>query len=227
MSGYTGTKSSNYVRGTRGYFRRSGFYGRYPSNGGSSVGPLEYKFLDNPVSALVINTAGQVDNVINTLAQGTSESERVGRKVMIHSFHWRFRLNLLNTLDADDTGICVRLMVVIDKQTNGSAYALSELLAVPGTFDPAHAFRNLQFQNRFVVLMDRMYCLNAQTTVGTQSGAVVVYDEFNKAMSLPVEYGGTTGSIAEQRSNSLSVVFMKTATGNAEIEYNTRVRFTD
>ncbi len=67
--------------------RVGGYYGRY-ANGG------ELKFHDVDLVDAVVAAGFNVTETINIIAQGVTESTRVGRKCTIKSINWHWRVNL-------------------------------------------------------------------------------------------------------------------------------------
>ncbi len=178
---------------------------------------------------MFLNSAGEGSLV--RIANGTSESTRIGRKLTIRSISWRFVINLPE-LDAGATpgpGDTLRLMLVLDKQANG---------VLPGVQDIWEAadfqsFNNLANSQRFKTLMDRTYNLNylslASDGVGVVSQATVDRsDSFFKTCNITIQYTDnfTTGAISTVRSNNL-VMLAASANGVIGIRGKMRMRFSD
>ena len=69
-----------------GYTRSSGFYGRFAKPNG------EMKFHDVDLDDAVIAAGANATASINLIAQGVTESTRVGRKCTITAINWRYRV---------------------------------------------------------------------------------------------------------------------------------------
>lgn len=124
---------------------------------------------------------------INTLSQGSQISQRIGNKVVIKSLRVKGTILPSETADSTDYGM-VRVAVVYDKQTNGTAPAATEIFA---SIDSAGAFTT-QFQaplkitnkKRFTVLRDENFVIN-----GINDSAHKI-DWYIKR-KMPVEYNST------------------------------------
>ncbi len=208
---------------TPGRDRVGGYYGRYSGKDG------ERKFHDVDLDDAVVATGGTVTPSINLIAQGVTESERVGRKCTLKSIHWRFSLNLPQ-VDAAATpaaGDVVRVIMYIDKQCNGATAAVTDVLESADY----KSFRNLSNSQRFSFLMDKTFNLNhaglASDGAGVVSQALNIHSyQMNKVCNLPIEYSSTTGVIGEIRSNNIGVLLISFI-GTARFESKIRLRFSD
>ncbi len=206
-------------RAQRGYLRTGGFYGRY-SNGG------EKKFFDSVVDDAVIATGGLIFNSVNKIAQGTTESERVGRKCTIVNIGWKMSITLPAATNSSNTSDIVRLIMFIDKQANGATATVTGILESADYL----AFNNLANKSRFRTLMDRTYALSAKA--GGGDGTTEDYaeeeitDSFYKKCRIPIEFDATLGAITEIRSNNVGILVISKA-GLAGLNSKVRVRFSD
>ncbi len=212
-----------YMQKTRalklGYARRVGYYGRY--NKASGVG-RELKFHDVDLDDGVIAAGGTITPSINLIAQGVTESARIGRKCVIKKIQWRYRLCLTNsTSGTTDT---VRIIMYLDKQANGATAAVTDILETADI----HSFNNLVNSGRFRILMDRSVDV-LKTSGGDASGTLNHADihmsgTFFKNCNIPLEFAGTTGAITEIRSNNLGVLLLG-KDGVAQFDSKIRLRF--
>lgn len=209
---------SKYVPGKD---RTVGFYGRY-----DRVSESESKFFDGSKAVITVTTGGLIlDDSINEIVQGTSEKERIGRKCVINQIAIRGRVRLpaqTDELQADET---IRLIVYQDKQTNGAAATVTQILESAAW----NSFNNLANSQRFRILHTEWFDLNSQAgggPVGTDtSQSYAKYFEFYKKCNIPLEFDSTAGAITELRSNNVGILAIGFR-GNAQIEYRWRVRFT-
>ncbi len=206
----------------RGYVRTSGFYGR-----GS-----ESKFFDTDVDAILgtITATMELAN-LNIIVQGNTESNRIGRKVVLKRVDCKGIMTLPAATDAANTSEVVRLLLVCDKQTNGAAFAATDIWET----DSYRSFNNLANSSRFRVLQSKTYTFNATagsgrgTTDTLSYGEVVIPWKMGVNLNLPIEFdnSATTGAVTTQRSNSLWIVSQST-TGTVVMSVsNARVRFMD
>ncbi len=215
-----------------GFTRRSGYYGRFQGRRAGDANP-ELKFHDVDAdqaaadlsAGVVLNTDG-----INLIAQGVTESTRVGRKCVIKSINWRGTLQLTLTAGATATAPqTVRLMVVLDKQANGVAPTAADVL---GTAPDFQSYNFLANKSRFRTISDKVYDMNAQAGAGTGAAndfaAVNRSFEFYKKCDIPLEFSSTTGAIAEIRSNNIFLLIIaSTATTSCTLDSKVRLRFSD
>ncbi len=209
-------------RVARGFTRRGGYYGRY------NLGAGEQKFHDVDLDDAVISSNGAITDSINLIAQGVTESTRVGRKCVIRNIGWKFRIKEPETnggtsAPPSDT---VRVILYLDKQCNGAAATVGGILESTDF----QSFNNLANRSRFHIMMDRIYTLNHAGGIGTAAdqdcAEVVVDDSFYKRCNIPLEFDATTGAVTEIRSNNIGVLLI-TEGGTAGFESKFRLRFTD
>ncbi len=190
---------------------------------------MEYKFLDSAVvghlltndwDLAIIPVAG---NALNAIEQGDGQSERNGRKCTLTSIGVKGRV-VYNPPDVPAVGkqySTVRLLVVWDKQTNGAITGGSRIITniAPAVF----GFRNLEFTQRFVVLMDKTIQINDRYN-GSPTREEAVSWDFYKKLNIPVLHNGTTGNINNIVDNALNVYCI--ADGESTyLDMRARVRF--
>ena len=157
---------------------------------------------------------------INLIANGTGAKQRIGRKIVIRSVHVR------GTYTGGGSGFpnnTIRLILGVDKQTNGVITQREELLDVSG--EGVNMFKRLSNVNRFETLFDRRHDVNA--LAGTNAGGIPrnMKFEMHKKCYVPVEFDGTTGLVSEIASNN---IFLDFITDNSVfVDGRFRIRFTD
>ncbi len=218
---WTRAKSQRYrvTARRKGYGRTSGYYGRFQPGPGQ-----EMKFHDVDLDDATIAAGANVTASINLVAQGVTESTRVGRKFTIRSINWRFHI----TIPAGTTGNTsdtVRVIMFLDKQCNGATASNTDILETADF----QSFNNLANKSRFRTLMDRTYTINAPisgdgTTI--DSGKVEIQDSFFKKVTIPIEYDAVASTITGIRSNNLGVILCS-SDGVAGFFSKIRLRFSD
>ncbi len=125
-------------RGANGRFvKRGRFQARY--RGRTSFARGELKFHDVDLDDATIGVNGNITASINLIAQGVTESTRVGRKCTLRWIGWRYTIEKVeNTVLAsgDET---IRVIMYWDKQANGATAAITDILET----DDYHSFNNL------------------------------------------------------------------------------------
>lgn len=187
----------------------------------------ELKFFDTALTETQFATTAAVSfPSLNLIPQGVTESTRVGRKCTIKKLHLNFRLtkDASATLAGTDT---VRVIVYVDKQANGAAATAADILEV--TTD-TFSYRNLANVNRFRILKDIKYQLNAQAAAGDgTTNSSVVYGKYYQCsvpLDLPIEFDSTTGAITEIKSNNIGILMIDENAGS-DLKGRARVRFYD
>lgn len=210
----------------RGFTRTGGYYKRFTPRT-QRFGEL--KFLDTALAATNITTVGTVNPNINVIAQGDGQSQRIGRKVVIKSIHFKGRLIKTNSSDPTFTFTTTRLILVQDKQANGQAFAVTDYL----TSADYLSHKNLSNSNRFVCLLDQTFTMNNQA--GAWDGSADQFGNVGKKWekyircNIPIEYDtqASTGAIATQRSNSIALIMINDVNNASTLQYNCRIRYSD
>ncbi len=211
----------------RGYVRRAGYYGRY-----SRASDGERKFVDTDLDAVFTTITAAMESAnVNIIVQGNTESQRIGRKVVLKRIDCKGLMTLPAATDASNTSEVVRILLVCDKQTNGAAFVGTDLWET----DSWRSFNNLANSSRFKVLKSVTYTFNASAGSGRGSTDTLSYGEVARPwkmgvdLNIPIEFdnSATTGVVTSQRTNSLWVVTQST-TGSVVMSVSTaRIRFVD
>lgn len=180
-----------------GYTRRSGYYGRYNTRTSE-----ELKFFDTSINSSIdltgeVLTGGQ----INLVPQGTTESTRIGRKIVVKNIDIKGYVvgNGINT-----TSQIVQLALVLDKQCNGAAAGYTDIY----TTNDINSFRNMANSERFTVIKTWRMQIYPQITIIAGTSFLPPYRsiQYHKSCNIPIEFSSTTGAITEIRSNNLFVI---------------------
>lgn len=209
-----------------GFTRTSGFFGRFGQGG-------ELKFHDQDVNDATVDSAGTIflngssEATLLRIGQGTSEIQRIGRKVTIRSINWRFSIELgLETNTATPNTDTVRIILYLDKQCNGAAATVTGILESADF----QSFNNLSNKSRFRTLMDRVYDLSHPSSSGADATAewapMIINDTFFKKVNLPIEYNSTAGAIAEISSNNICMLAIS-ENGLSSFGSKMRLRYSD
>ena len=129
----------------------------------------------------------------NAISIGADINQRVGRKITIRSLEMHYSITA--DPDADQPAIC-RVMVIFDRQANGSQPAATDIL----TTSSINAPKNLNNRERFQILKDDLVSVMRLT----EKNQVISKWYFRTA--LPVVYNsGVAGTYADIASGSLWV----------------------
>jgi len=184
----------------------------------------ELKVRDVDYASYTADTTGQVQ-LLNGIASGADYTERIGRKIRMKSLFVRGICQ-----QGDATGVLInlaRMIIVYDKQTNGSAPVISDILKESNSASQL----NLENRDRFVVLADMTNYTGAlvttatQTYTGQQAHVVERYIKLNHE----VVFGGTTNNVGDVATGGLFAVFIgNRAAGDASAYLvSFRLRFVD
>lgn len=202
----------------KGYNRTSGFYGRFNNSKG-----LELKFHDKSQGVTNILSSAVITQLLD-IAQGTTQSQRIGRKCTIKSIGIRYTVTIPTTPSLSGGADLVRVMLILDKQANGAPLTATQILES----DAVTQYRNLVNSSRFTVLWDKSFIINATAGGGngtiSDSYANKKHLVFFKKLNLPIEYDGTDGAITEIRSNNLTLLQIGLQ-GTSTSVFRIRIRF--
>lgn len=138
----------------------------------------------------------------------------------------RYNMTLGSASAKADTAIQFRVMCIIDKQTNGAAATVLDILET----NTILSYNNLANRKRFVTLLDHQGTLNslAGGGNGTAEDYAARSEYFQKSLTvnIPMEFDSTTGILSEIQSNNILWLYIANRTiGTFEME--TRIRFVD
>jgi len=205
--GIRGAPMDSVGRGFRGNYTRS---------------QAEKKFVDIAAANYAADTTGAV-TPLNLANEGSGVSQRIGRKITIKSVQVRGYISHESTTNGV---VLTRVMLVWDKQVNGVAATISEILSA----STSESFMNLDNRERFVVLKDK------HVTLGVRDQTAGLID---KSVSQPINiykqlpagsetiFDGTGSGIADVNTGALYLVTIGSAGTGSVLHCATRVRYTD
>lgn len=198
---------------------------------------LEKKFVDYEYDAAVVQTVASAEAdpatalCLNVSAQGDGPSEHDGRQAVIKSIEIRGTVLFSGTDAATpaESGY-VRILVLLDKQTNGAQFNSEDVLKDPTDADlDSDAMRNLEFIERFQVLRDMTIHSGDRSSIwdGTSAPTEATYKPFKifiPLKNLVCNFTSTTAAIANVKDNSIHVMAIGEG-GAAILRYVSRCRF--
>jgi len=221
---------------------RKKFYGTAPSvavgrgfQGDYTRPPAEKKFVDIPLASYGCDTTGSI-TLLNGIADGTLVTQRVGRKVTIRSVQVRgivYGTDTQSTTGADTLSNLCRVMLVWDKQANGTVMTFAQPLSATTSV----SFNNLDNRERFVMLMDKHLAMGPFVYNTTATQAIGLGDNvqatINKYKRMPkgacTIFSGTGATIGDITSGALYLVTIgsRGAANGHTLEDITPVRYPD
>lgn len=212
---------AKYGRFKKGYHRTGGYYGRF-----SGI-HQERKFYDTTYSnASVDGTTGTIDDDMSDIAQGTTESTRIGRQCFVNSIHIKGHVKPAASTNKHER---LRFIVVHDRQCNGALPNWTDIFTAANV----DAYRNISNVHRFNILLDKTWTLNKMPY---WNSTTTVYQEpvrsffFNINLPRPgivMEFSSTTGATTEKVTNNLLMMLISENDEGVDIDMRTRLRFTD
>ncbi len=217
------TRAKRAVRRNPGMLRTTGFSSRF---GGTQQ---EMKFHDVSNGGNTVSATGEIlDLSLNLIANGTGESQRIGRKSVIRKIGVRYQMLLpAEASTASECSDVLRLIIYIDKQANGAAATVSQILSGTNFMD----FNNLENKGRFTILMDKYHPISASNGFQTSSsagttGEAIRFHQWHKKVQVPISFNSTTGAITEICCNNIGVLGISQK-GILAFSGEYRLRFTD
>lgn len=182
----------------------------------------EPKFFDTEVTSTTISAAGNIYSPsLNLITQGDTGSSRDGRLIHLTGISINFFALLPNTTTASQTADMLRIIVYVDKQSNGAAATVAgdgnSLLSEAGFLDH-HLDANV---HRFDILMEKFIDLSAP---GGLNSRKVYHFKLNKKLDYKVLYSGNTGTITDVVNNNLGVLAI-TFAGHTALTMEARLYF--
>ncbi len=213
-------------RWIRGKSRTGGYYGRYNKVGYGGSRGKERKFRDFIYDDALVSTTWVVmptaSETILKIPQGTGESQRIGRKILVKSLTSMFHCFIPTTSGALGLHDNITIKLILDTQANGAVPPSADVVE---TATEIKTFNNLANSGRFKTLWTRKLNLQHQAGAGNGStnvwGGQAVDFTVHQRLNMPVEYDGTTGVITEIQSNNL---FYLSCSNHGHIGFTSRSR---
>lgn len=212
--------ASSYV-GSQGYFR----LGKTLSK--RILKTQERNFVDTTLANMLCDTTGQV-TLINTIAQGVTVNQRIGKKALLKSVQVRGSFTPNVSANVNTVG----LLLVYDSQSNGAAIpAITDILTAATPF----AFTNNDNTHRFVILRRWQKCISGPlggTAPFNDCSDLTVDDYVKLDREIEWNVSAATGVQTTIQKGALYLVsFGDHATGGGNLagfwNGQTRVRFTE
>jgi len=201
----------------------------------------EVKYCDIAVSDDNFVVVAAPGILLNGVAQGATQYNRIGNKIAMKSI--RIRGQIINLLTVVQNYL--RIVVVYDKQTNGalpnSSVVLQTRIQDGTATNSAFSELNMDYLERFTILRDYTIATPALTnTAGvitnlgfdpgqnSDGGSIFEIDWFIKLKGLQTLYKGATSGIGDIATGGLYMYFLTHQTNNAWTFRNAeRLRYYD
>lgn len=165
----------------------------------------ELKFFDTGLS-FSFDATGEVpaSGQLTLIPQGITESTRLGRKCVIKSIELRAEISYVPAASTIGSDV-VHLYVVLDKQCNGAAAAITDVMT---SADFNNNLKNLDNSDRFVILKKFVVTLNSAAGAAAAFSTNTQMISWYKKCNIPIEFDNSaaTGAITTIRSNNLFLI---------------------
>lgn len=174
-----------------GFTRTGGYYGRFSGSGSGS----EMKFYDSTLTLTMSSTAvctvtagtNITGGLVENIAQGTTQSTRIGRKINVKSIQIK-GVTAPSVLNTTTQNVCV-IYLIWDKQCNGAYPAVTDIFDSASSFPVARI--NMANSERFVILK-KFYLNPTLAGQGTTAGTNYLYNsksiDYFRRCDIPIEY---------------------------------------
>ncbi len=195
----------------------------------------ELKFFDTADGPEQISLTGEIfENSANLILQGDGANERVGDVIFVHDIWADFVLRLPGTTTETSQADLMKLVIYMDKRTNGAAPALADLFdVVPGGNIGFLSHRNVQKQNRFRILHESVHSMNPTAGGSDGTAATININTFKHVKvrlhfnsPLRIDYDDGTAAIGVVNGNNVGV-YACNHIGVITLSSNIRLRYTD
>lgn len=203
----------------------------------------EMKSCDVVSASVAVSTTAQFI-LLNGVQEGSSFYNRIGRRISMRSLHLKF--TLAPSGNGAGVGETLRFMVIYDRQPNGAAPAISDLLLdydnTGATGTTVKSGMNMNNSDRFVMLRDKILQIpNNGAAVALSAGQEAIMDQFEekgdfnwfvKLRGSEVHYKATSnpaviGDIATGALYFVTYSNIAVATSGYNATYLARLRYSD
>lgn len=177
----------------------------------------EKKWVDRFNTAATASSVAQIISLCD-LQQGTTAESRIGENIKLVSLYLKMWLSISNAA----TNTAIRVMIVEDKQCNGTTFILSDLLEHVGSpTQQVVSPLNLNNKYRFKIHFDKVYILSINGNRG-------LFIDYFKSLEEMIRYKSNNGDVTDLASKNFYLVYMSNEAVNvAGVPYQFRFRFVD
>lgn len=171
--------------------------------------------------------------LFNGIAQGYGASERIGNKITMKKILMRF--DIVYTYDSTnyETGNSIRVILVYDRQSNGTTPGLSDVLAL--TSDASNTTNsplNLYNKDRFQIIADKIINLQLGVLDPTTPNNTKILKKFQikRKLNHTVQYSTTGAGWTDIRTGAFMAFFVSdypNASTKVDVYAYSRLRYID
>lgn len=184
----------------------------------------ELKFFDIvPSNGTILTTAAVFTTSMHLLAQGTGDSDRIGRKIRILALQCNW-VHMVSPSVTSDPSSCSRFWLILDKQANGANPAAGDVFE---TTSSTQIFPNPNNEKRFTFLKQHMSRINPKMFVGANVQQYCNEWTWFLCCNIVVEFTGVTGNLTNVKSNNLFTMTVNSRVATTEARMTGRVYYID
>lgn len=185
---------------------------------------LERKFYSQSCNAINVPAAGVlVTGGLENIVQGDSDTTREGN--IIHVRDIKVNLTVFDNGIADGL---IRTILVWDKQCNGAAPAITDILTSTNYYSHYNHSQVVGYGgSRFSVLYDRLFVLQVGANVAAALPIKAINEKtMGKKAQRTITYKGNAGTIADIATNSLYWLYIG-STATQDVTCQLMIEYTD
>lgn len=212
-------KQVMYVAPPPGVFKSAAFQAAVKANM-QKANRRGFLYKDVASAVYALNTTGSVTLIPATLAQGVSQQQRIGKKIMWKNIQVRGYVNANPTTTVTHGA----WFLVYDKRPKQSAVpSLTDILVSANSLD----FTNPDNHDRFSILCRRQYVFAGNSAAPTTGKEIYDVNEFIKVNRECVFMSAGTGAIGDIEKGALYLVTVgQSAAGTTDADANLAIRVT-
>lgn len=189
----------------------------------------EWKYADGILGGTVfqpINTTYNKFCLAGPITAGAAATQRIAQQITVKTLQLNVRVEQIPTVTTIGHHTIVRMMVVLDKQSNATDLVISDVLVTnANTVCDTESMRRLENRKRFKIMLDKQYASSAdwQSIIRRK-----YYLRFKKP--LVVQFNAVNGgTYADVVSNNIWLVFWSSggAADSPHVNFMSRLRYTD
>lgn len=187
----------------------------------------EHKYKDTSGALSPTLTSPSIVN-LSLMAQGLTDTTRIGNSLLAKSIQVRIRLILSNEISGvyGSPYSSVRVILFVDKLQGGTAPTLAQIMEDPASSNLSMA--NKDYTDRFTIIKDKMCNISPNWGTGSTTPTQSVCDfKFFKPLDFHIRYLGAGATSADCGPNQLYLMCWPQHNVGTSFTYYTRLNYTD
>lgn len=157
--------------------------------------------IPNTMALMDFNSDAAQHAPLSLIAQGTGDSNRIGRSVWVHSIHMKMLIVGVATSNTTEGEIPLRFKMVLDKEPCNADPTLNTVVTDTGNIN---SMRNLYYSRRYTVLLDKKMVLRPTSVWDSSANHVDTVNShrwldlsYKFKTPLRIEFSGTASTVAD------------------------------